>query len=71
MAVRYKITVTIIRPGGLPVQWTRYSDSKMTVTECGKCSLPPKKEPGRSSGDKARVKDFCCNAITDGENPCS
>ncbi|EFK1743236.1 hypothetical protein AW119_27820 [Escherichia coli] len=66
MVVRYKITATIIRPGGLPVQWIRYSDRKMTVTECEKMFSPPK-EPGRSFGDRARVKDFCCNAIADRE----
>ncbi|MEB7742600.1 DUF1187 family protein [Escherichia coli] len=48
MAVRYKITVTIIRPGGLPVQWTRYSDSKMTVTECEKCSPPLEGQSGKT-----------------------
>ncbi|TNM78681.1 DUF1187 family protein, partial [Escherichia coli] len=26
MAVRYRITATIMKPGNLPVLWTRYSD---------------------------------------------
>ncbi|OSK92664.1 DUF1187 family protein [Escherichia coli] len=59
MAVRYKITAMIIKPGNPPVQWTRYSGNKMTRTECEKMFSIPK-EPGRSLGDKVKVQDFRC-----------
>ncbi|EFC0622924.1 DUF1187 family protein [Escherichia coli] len=63
MATRYKITATIIRPGNLPVKWTRYSDRQMTRIECEKMLSVPK-EAGRSSGETARVEDFTCKPQT-------
>ncbi|EIO6658829.1 DUF1187 family protein [Escherichia coli] len=64
MAVRYKITATIIKPGNLPVNWIRYSEKKMTPKECEKMFSVPK-EPGRSFGDNVTVQDFQCVAIRD------
>jgi antisense regulator of RalR protein len=64
MAVRYKITATIMKPGNPPVFWTCYSGNKMTRTECeNKFSIP--KAPGRSFGDKAELNDFQCVMIED------
>jgi len=54
MAVRYKITATIIKPGNPPVARPRYSGNKMTRTECEKMFFIPK-EPDRSFGDKVKV----------------
>lgn len=62
MTVRYKITATIIRPGGMPVRWIRYSENKMTHTECEKMFFIPK-EPGRSCGDLVRVENFRCEKM--------
>lgn len=62
MAARYRITATIMKPGNLPVLWTRYSGNKMTWTECEKLFSIPK-ESGRSFGDKAKVQDFRCVAV--------
>ncbi|EAB9079753.1 DUF1187 family protein [Salmonella enterica subsp. enterica] len=62
MAVRYKITAMIIKPGNPPVQWTRYSGNKMTRTECEKM-FSTSREPGRSFGDKVQVEDFICMAV--------
>ncbi|CAD5757444.1 Rac prophage; predicted protein [Escherichia coli] len=64
MAVRYRITATIIKPDNLPVLWTRYSDRRMTRTECEKM-FSISKEPGRSFGDKVQVDDFLCVAVDD------
>ncbi|WP_085432353.1 DUF1187 family protein [Escherichia coli] len=64
MVTRYKITATIIKPGNLPVDWTRYSGNKMTRTECENM-FSTAKEPGRSFGDKVTVKDFLCVRVTD------
>ncbi|WP_065106213.1 DUF1187 family protein [Escherichia coli] len=64
MSVRYKITATIIKPGNTPVLWLRYSDHRMTRTDC-ETMFSIKKEPGRSFGDKARVEDFRCEPVED------
>ncbi len=64
MAVRYKITATIIKPGNLPVHWTRYSEKKMTPQECERMFSIPK-EPGRSFGDNVTVQDFQCVTASD------
>ena len=64
MAVRYKITATIIKPGNPPVFWTRYSGNKMTRAECEKMLSIPK-EPGRSFGDKIKVQNFRCVTATE------
>ncbi|EFQ6909555.1 DUF1187 family protein [Escherichia coli] len=62
MTVCYKITATIFKPGSLPAQWTRYSERRMTQTECEKMFSPPR-EPGRSFGDKVRIENFFCEKI--------
>ncbi|WP_072143804.1 DUF1187 family protein [Escherichia coli] len=41
----YKITATIEKEGGTPTNWTRYSKSKLTKSECEKM-LSGKKEAG-------------------------
>ncbi|MCU6343557.1 DUF1187 family protein [Escherichia coli] len=64
MMVRYKITATLMKPGNPPVLWTRYSENKMTRTECEKMFFLPK-EPGRSFGDRVTVEDFRCVMVTE------
>lgn len=66
MAERYKITATIIKPGNLPVQWIRYSRSKMTQAECERM-FTIQKEAGRSFGDKVRVEEFSCELQMSGQ----
>nr|WP_249538698.1 DUF1187 family protein [Escherichia coli] len=46
-----------MKPGNLPVLWTRYSDHWMTRTECEKMFSIPK-EPGRLSAIKFGWKTF-------------
>lgn len=60
---RYKITATLMKPGSLPVQWTRYSERKLTQSECKKMFTIPK-EPGRSFGDKVQIADFCSETVS-------
>ena len=55
-----------MKPGNLPVFWTRYSEKKMTQAECEKMFSIPK-EPGRSFGDKVKVKEFRC-VMTEDKN---
>ncbi|MGX8939805.1 DUF1187 family protein [Symbiopectobacterium sp. Eva_TO] len=38
----YKITATIKKPGGLDVQWLRFSKVKLTMSECEKLLFKPK-----------------------------
>ncbi|HEI3268269.1 TPA: DUF1187 family protein [Escherichia coli] len=69
MAVRYKITAAIIKPGGMPVRWTRYSRNKMTLLECEKLFSSPGNYRGQQ-GEKIRVTEFLCEPLTsssDGE----
>ena len=63
MTIRYKITAVIMKPGNLPV----FSEKKMTQAECEKMFSIPK-EPGRSFGDKVKVKEFRCVMTEDKNN---
>ncbi len=47
----YKITATIEKEGGTPTNWTRYSKTKLTKSECEKM-LSGKKEAGVSREQK-------------------
>ena len=40
----YKITATIEKEGGTPTNWTRYSKSKLTKSECEKMLSGKKKQ---------------------------
>ena len=50
----YKITATIEKEGGTPTNWTRYSKSKLTKSECEKM-LSGKKEAGVSREQKVKL----------------
>lgn len=45
----YKITATIEKEGGTPVNWTRYSKSKLTKSECEKMLSEKKKQASPES----------------------
>lgn len=53
----YKITATIEKEGGTPTNWTRYSKSKLTKSECEKM-LSGKKEAGVSREQKSKTDKF-------------
>ncbi|HDI6237124.1 TPA: DUF1187 family protein [Escherichia coli] len=55
----YKITATIEKEGGTPTNWTRYSKSKLTKSECEKM-LSGKKEAGVSREQKVKLINFNC-----------
>ncbi|HBM3231508.1 DUF1187 family protein [Klebsiella michiganensis] len=55
----FKITATIIKPGGTPAEWLRFSKDKMTREQCEKM-LFRDKEAGKSFGDKVRLENFRC-----------
>lgn len=58
----YKITATVTRPGGLPVEWTRFSKEKMTHLQCEKLLAKPK-VAGQTYEDKVHVENLKCVKI--------
>ena len=58
----YKITATIEKEGGTPTNWTRYSKSKLTKSECEKI-LSGKKEAGVSREQKVKLINFNCEKL--------
>ncbi len=58
----YKITATIEKEGGTPANWTRYSKTKLTKSECEKM-LSGKKEAGVSREQKVKLINFNCEKL--------
>ena len=58
----YKITATIEKEGGTPTNWTRYSKTKLTKSECEKM-LSGKKEAGVSREQKVKLINFNCEKL--------
>ncbi len=65
MDVRYKIMATLTKPGGMPVQWIRYSRYKMTQAECEKMFTPSTKGKvlGRTGAYRLKVDNFQCELV--------
>lgn len=57
--VMFKISATIIKPGGTPAEWVRFSRHKMTLIECEKMFFRSK-EAGKSFGEQVRLENFRC-----------
>ncbi|EAB2293818.1 DUF1187 family protein [Salmonella enterica] len=55
----YKITAIINKPGGSPVQWTRFSVVRLTKRECEK-RMSGKTEAGKSLEEKVTLENFEC-----------
>lgn len=55
----YKITATAIKAGNAPTNWIRFSDKKLTITECEKM-LTGRTEAGKSIEEKVILKHFKC-----------
>ena len=54
----YKITATIEKEGGTPTNWTRYSKTKLTKSEC------EKKLSGKISREqKVKLINFNCEKL--------
>lgn len=58
----YKITALVIKPGGSPTNWTRYTDSAMTQQQCEKW-LSVKGEGGRSVSVNVTLENFSCEVV--------
>lgn len=55
----YKITATIIKPGGAPIAWTTFSPQKLTAAQCAK-RFSSGTEAGKSFEVLVTVEDFAC-----------
>ncbi|TNV22861.1 DUF1187 family protein [Buttiauxella sp. B2] len=55
----YKVTATILKPGGLPVTWTHMTKERLTSAQCEKM-LSKGKEAGKTAGEIVKVSDFKC-----------
>jgi antisense regulator of RalR protein len=58
----YKITATILKPGGLPVEWTCMSKERLTSTQCEK-KFSQVKEAGKTAEERVLVKNFKCVSL--------
>lgn len=64
MATSYKITATIIKPGGAPVAWTRFSRWRMTKSQCEKMfSASRESGPPLKKRDVVCIEDFRCETM--------
>lgn len=55
----YKITATVNKAGNAPARWTRFSEKKLSKTECEKM-LSGKTEAGKSREERVTLHDFKC-----------
>ncbi|EFJ2807911.1 DUF1187 family protein [Escherichia coli] len=64
MASGYKITATIIKPGEVPITWTRFTRGQTTKSQCEKMfSLPDIPEGVAKKRDIFLVADFRCEPV--------
>ena len=59
----YKIVATIEKEGGSPINWTRYSKTKLTKSECEKM-FSGKTEAGVSRKQKVKLINFGCEKLS-------
>lgn len=55
----YKISGTITKPGGTPIEWVHYSKTKLTRAEC-EAWLSVPKVIGICSGERVTITNFQC-----------
>lgn len=56
---QYKITATITKAGGTPIEWMHYSKTKLTCEQCEK-RLSVAMVIGRSAAERVQVSNFRC-----------
>ncbi|TKK12451.1 hypothetical protein EcCFBP13530_23725 [Enterobacter cancerogenus] len=62
----YIIKATIVKPGSMPVEWTRYSPRPMTIKETILLISPSKKEIFKTHEKmKISILDFTCSRLED------
>jgi antisense regulator of RalR protein len=60
---RFKITAQVIKPGGLPTTWTRFTDCRMTQKQCEKL-LSSRREAGKSIPVSVTLENFSCEVVS-------
>ncbi|AIR07134.1 hypothetical protein JT31_21695 [Cedecea neteri] len=58
----YRITATIQKPGGGPVEWMRMSKDKLTQEQCARM-LSRSKEAGRTAEETVTLTKFKCVGV--------
>ncbi len=58
----YRITATIQKPGGGPVEWMRISKDKLIQAQCARM-LSRGKEAGRTAEETVSVTKFKCVGV--------
>ncbi|WP_340611130.1 DUF1187 family protein [Xenorhabdus bharatensis] len=62
--MKFQITATITRAGGLPTTWTRNSDKKLTKKECEKMVSPRRRNMNADIGvEKVELSNFVCRRV--------
>ncbi|WP_426576706.1 DUF1187 family protein [Xenorhabdus stockiae] len=62
--MKYQITATITRAGGLPTTWMRLSDKKLTKQECVKMVSPRRRNMNGDIGvEKVELSNFVCRRV--------
>ena len=59
----YKITATLIKPGGVPASWVRYTRKKMTRFQCEKLFNSKGAIAGKVAPEKVCIENFLCEPI--------
>nr|WP_255698601.1 DUF1187 family protein [Plesiomonas sp. PI-19] len=59
---RYKITGTINKPGGTPIEWVHFSKTKLTRAECER-KLSTPKVIGVCTDERVTISNFKCELI--------
>jgi len=58
----YEISAKIIKPGNPPVLWIKYSEKKMTKTQC-ELFFSTKMKPGRALECRVKLIEFRCRIM--------
>lgn len=56
---KYKVSGTITKPGGTPIEWVHFSDKKLTRAECEKRLSVPK-VIGICTDERVTITNFQC-----------
>ncbi|QTL38769.1 DUF1187 family protein [Xenorhabdus budapestensis] len=62
--MKYQITATITKAGGLPVNWVRNSNKKLTKKECVNMVSPRRRNLNGDIGvEKVELSNFVCRRV--------
>lgn len=61
----YVITATIRRAGGLPVEWLRFSQQRMSKADCEKMLSKTYRSGRMQKTDQVSLDNFACTKISE------